>query len=43
MTNNIIFGMDVHDNTLSNQIEVNCEIPETKLVKNMQDGRHKLF
>ena len=43
MTNTIICGMDAHDNTLSNRIGVNRETPETKTVKNTQDGRQKLF
>lgn len=43
MTNTIICGMDAHDNTLSNRIGVNRESPETKTVKNTQDGRQKLF
>jgi transposase len=43
MSNTIICGMDAHDNTLSNVIGVNRETPETKTVKNTQDGRQKLF
>ncbi len=43
MTNNIICRMDAHDNTLSNRIGVNRETPETKIVKNTQEGRQKLF
>jgi transposase len=43
MANTIICGMDAHDNTLSNRIGVNRETPETKTVKNTQDGRQKLF
>ncbi len=43
MSNTIICGMDAHDNTLSNRIGVNRETPETKTVKNTQDGRQKLF
>jgi transposase len=43
MSNTIICGMDAHDNTLSNRIGVNRETPETKKVKNTQDGRQKLF
>ena len=43
MTNSIICGMDAHDNTLSNRIGVNRGTPETKTVKNTQDGRQKLF
>ena len=35
--------MDAHDKTLSNRIGVNRETPETKTVKNTQDGRQKLF
>ncbi len=43
MSNTIICGIDAHDNTLSNRIGVNCETPETKTVKKMQDRRQKLF
>jgi hypothetical protein len=43
MPNTIICGMDAHDNTLSNRIGVNRGTPETKTVKNTQDGRQKLF
>jgi transposase len=43
MPNTIICGMDAHDNTLSNRIGVNRETPETKTVKNTQDGRQKLI
>ena len=43
MANTIICGMDAHDNTLSNRIGVNRGTPETKAVKNTQDGRQKLF
>ena len=43
MANTIICGMDAHDNTLSNRIGVNRGNPETKAVKNTQDGRQKLF
>ena len=43
MPNAIICGMDAHDTTLSNRIGVNRETPETKTVKNTQEGRQKLF
>ena len=43
MSNTIICGMDAHDNTLTNRIGVNRETPETKTVRNTQDGRQGLF
>ena len=43
MSNTIICGMDAYDKTLSNRIGVNRETPETKTVKNTQEGRQKLF
>jgi len=43
MANTIICGMDAHDNTLSNRIGMDRETPETKTVKNTQDGRQKLI